>query len=140
MRGLIFCAGTWIIVAMFVFVGCVALQPGADPLVVRVEQGETLAKSSFDFVVNVDESNRGFWMTNAPALHNFAEWLRAPVTLNGNTNEPRGIAMILTVDAAKLSYQADKSSFNSNILMTVFGVLTQAQQQASAWQIIATTK
>jgi hypothetical protein len=127
--------GIFAIVALFV--GCVALQPGADPLVVRVEQGEMLAKSSFDFVVTTDDSNRGFWMTNAPALHNFAEWLREPVPI-GTNQFARGIAMILQVNAAKITYQSDKSS--SNALLSVFSTLSDAQQQASAWQTIATKK
>ena len=120
------------------FVGCVALQPGADPLVVRVEQAETLAKASFDFVVTTDDSNRAYWITNSPAFHNFAEWLREGVQCDAGKELPRGICMIQQVDTAKLAYLADKSQ--SNALLTVFGVLTDAQAQAAAWKTIATGK
>lgn len=122
---------------LLVFVGCATLDQGADPLVVHVEQAETLSKASFDIVVTFDDSNRGFWITNAPAFHNFAESLRAPVTIG--TNEfPRAIAMIYRVDQAKVAYQSDKSS--SNTLLTVFATLTQAKQQADAWITIVKAK
>jgi hypothetical protein len=126
-----------VLIITLIFVGCASLQPGADPLVVRVEQGETVAKASFDLVVNVDDSQRAFWITNAPAFHNFVEWLRAPVPLGTNAY-PRGIAMIFQVDSAKVAYEADKSS--SNALLTAFAALTQAESQATAWQTIVTTK
>lgn len=124
--------GCWIVIGLFV--GCVALQPGADPLVVRAEQLETTADASFQLVVSVDNADRGFWITNAPAFHNFAEWLRAPVPTPSNPNEPRGLGMILLVDSAKLSYQVNKSQ--SNILISAISDLTIAATQANAWATI----
>lgn len=119
---------------MLVFVGCTPLQPGADPLVVKAEQLETTADASFQLVVSVDNADRGFWRTNAAAFHNFAEWLRAPVPLNGNPGEPRGLGMILLVDSAKLTYQADKSQ--SNILVSAISTLSLAAAQAQGWSVI----
>lgn len=128
--------GIWIVVALFV--GCATnLQPGADPLTVRVEQGETIGLASFNFVVNFDDSDRGFWRTNAPAFHDFAEWLRTPIQSHGQTQR-RGLAMLNEVDSAKVEYQNDHSK--SNALLIVFSALTQASEQAQAWRTIVTTK
>lgn len=138
MRLPIFPIGAFGIAAIIcLFVGCATLQPGADPLVVRAEQLETAAEASFQLVVSVDNSDRGFWMTNAPAFHNFAEWLRAPVALNGNTNEPRGLGMILLVDSAKMAYLSNKSQ--SNVLITAISDLQAAAVQADAWATIVKT-
>lgn len=126
----------WSIV--LVFVGCATLQPGADPLVVRAQQLETTADASFQLVVSVDNSDRGFWRTNAPAFHNFAEWLRTPVPTASNPNEPRGLGMILLVDADVLAYRANKSQ--SNILISAISDLSLVAAQAQAWSAIVSAK
>jgi len=117
--------------------GCANLQSGADPIIVRAEQLETTATASFDLVVSVDNSDRGFWRTNAPAFHQFAEWLRTPVPTASNPNEPRGLGMILLVDSAKLQYQMNKSQ--SNLLFSAMSDLAFAESQASAWSTIVKT-
>jgi hypothetical protein len=127
--------GMWAVLALFV--GCASLQPGADPLVVRAQQLETTASASFDLVVSVDNADRGFWRTNAPAFHNFAEWLRTPVPTPSNPNEPRGLGMILLVDADVLAYQANKSM--SNDLEVAISDLSLAATQAQSWSAIVTT-
>ncbi len=117
--------------------GCVQLQPGADPLVVRAEQLETTATASFDLVVSVDGSERAFWATNAPAFHQFAEWLRTPIMETPNPNERRGLALILQLDDAKAQYLINKSS--SNALLKAISDLSFAESQASAWATIIKT-
>lgn len=136
MKGLIFSLGTWIIVGMFIIVGCASLQPTADPLVVRTEQAEQLTSASFDFVVTFDDSNRDYWRTNAPAFHNFAEWLRTPVPTSGTNTERRGLMMIEQVDAAKTEYQDLKTMDSSNNLFLLVHGLESLQKQASAWSVI----
>ncbi len=123
--------------ATAIFMGCASLSAGADPLVVRVEQGETGANATFDFVLHEDQANRGFWETNAPAFHNFCEWLRTPTVYTG-TNVPRCVAMQLNVDDLKLSYKASKTAGNSNALFSAFAVLSTAFSEASSWQGIVT--
>ncbi len=136
--------GIWVAIAVgaifigLCFTGCAQLSPGADPIVVRAEQLEQTASASFDLVVSVDNADRGFWRTNAAAFHGFAEWLRAPVATLSNTNEPRGLGMILLVDNAKLQYQANKSQ--SNLLLSAMSDLSAAESQASAWSTIVKTK
>lgn len=123
--------------ALLVISGCTTLAPGADPLVVRAEQLETTANASFDLVVAVDNANRGFWLTNAPAFHQFAEWLRAKVPVPNNADQRRGVAMILLVDSAKLTYQANHSQ--SNLLIQAVSDLQAAANQAAAWSTIVKT-
>jgi hypothetical protein len=122
---------TWLVMAI---AGCATVSPGSDPVVVHAEQVETTATSAFQLVVDVDNSDRGYWLTNAPAFHNFAEWLRFPVSIPGYTNEPRGLGMILLVDQAKTAYETNNAM--TNVLNTALADLQLALNQASAWATI----
>lgn len=123
----------------FLLTACATLSPTADPLVVRTEQAQTVAKSTFDLVLHQDHADRGFWRTNAPAFHSFCEWLRTPTPYFG-TNVPRAIVIQLNVDDAKRAYQAGKTAANSNALHGVLALLTQVQMQAGSWQFIVTNR
>lgn len=118
-------------------VGCAALQPGADPLVVRAEQVQTVARSTFDFVLTLDNTDRGFWRTNAPAFHGFCTALREPVPYKG-APMPRVLYVQLQLDDLKLAYKGAKTITNSNALYTALLVLQELSAQAAAWQTIAT--
>lgn len=118
-------------------VNCAILKPGADPFVVRVEQTQTIASGAFDVVLRVDNADRGFWRTNAPAFHQFCEWLRTPVPY-GPTPVPRCIAMQLNVDDLKLVYKANRDIGSSNSLWLVWSVLSTTFSQASSWSNIVT--
>lgn len=113
------------------FFGCAHLQPGADPIVVNVERTETIAKSSFDLVLNVDNSKRDFFATNAPGFHNFCEWLRAPQTVEETNTLPRCSALLVSLDDVKLSYKAGRSS--SNQVFTALVTVQSAMNQANSW-------
>ena len=123
--------------AAMLYTGCASLNPGADPLVVRTEQTLTGASSTFDFVLGFDNANRGFWKTNAPAFHNFCEWLRTPQAFGTNV-VPRCVAMELNVDDLKLAYQSSKSTGNSNALYLAWSVLDSAIGQTLSWSNIIT--
>ena len=120
-----------------VVIGCAALQPGADPLVVRTEQLETTGTAAFDLVVNTDDANRDFWLTNAPAFHTFAEYLRTPTPILNSTNIlPKGLAIIWNVDQLKVAYKANASA--SNALISAVGTLGTLVDQAGSWSNIVT--
>jgi hypothetical protein len=125
------------IIAVAILCGCSTLNPGADPIVVNAERVETVAASAFDTVVNLDNSNRSFWATNAPAFHKFAEWLRTPVTIESTNALRRGLAMVKLVDDAKVIYKSNSSQ--SNILIQAVADLQIAISQAQAWQTIVQT-
>lgn len=115
--------------------GCAHLQPGADPLVVRTEQTEQLAVSTFDLVLGVDNDNRPFWRTNAPAFHEFCEWLRQPQTVGTNTL-PRSLAIVRSLDDIKVAYT--RSQADSNSVVTALSTLNATMLQATSWLTIIT--
>lgn len=86
--------------------GCAHLAPGADPVIVRVEQTESDARSTFSTLLKVDNQNRSYWATNAPAFHNYCEWLRAPIDLGGTNILPRDLAMIVSLNDVKRLYKS----------------------------------
>ena len=115
-------------------VGCVALKPGADPLVVRVEQTQTVAKSAFDNVLQIDNGNREFYRTNAPAFHAFCEWLRQPQPVPGlATPLPRDYALLWNLDQVKLAYVQAKTISNSNAVVEILATVSSAASQANDW-------
>ena len=128
---------TILIGAAALLVGCASLQPGADPLVVRAEQTEAIAKSAFDTVLNFDNSNRGFWATNSPAYHSFCEWLRQPQTVEATNTLPRAAAMLISLDDIKLAYKI--STVSSNALIEAITTVSAAAGQAQAWITISTS-
>jgi len=119
-------------------IGCAPLQPGADPIVVNVERTETVAKSSFDLVLNVDNSKRSFFATNAPGFHNFCEWLRARQTVEETNSLPRASALLVSLDDVKLAYKAGRAT--SNEVYAVLYTVQSAESQASAWMTVVTNQ
>jgi hypothetical protein len=117
--------------------GCASVKAGADPLVVRVEQTEKAADATFTMVLGIDQVDRGFWRTNAPAFHQFCEWLRSPVVY-GDGPIPRGVVIQLNVDDLKLAYQNSKTSGNSNALWSAWSTLSAALSQTTSWSNIIT--
>lgn len=117
----------------FFFEGCNSVAVGSDPVVVRAEQAESGATNTLNLIVTLDDANRGFWMTNAPALHTFAESLRKPVQIDGVTL-PAGLAAVRSVDDVRVAYVAGKAT--SNDLAMAVSVLQSLLSQASAWSTI----
>lgn len=114
--------------------GCAALAPGADPIVVRAQQTETVGYATLDTFLKVDNANRSLFATNAPALHQYAEWLRAPQVVNGTNVYPRGIAFMLSLDTIVQQYQKGLANSNqvANVLATAETAITQAQWYISS--------
>lgn len=124
--------------------GCAGkLDPGADPLIVSIERTQTFSEGGFDLVINLDHADRGFWRTNAPAFHQFAEYLREklPVTnVPGRTNLQRYLLAQWQLDQAKLAYRATKSAATSNEMVAARIVLQDLSNQTAAWLTIVTNK
>lgn len=114
--------------------GCARLQPGADPLVVRVEQAETGAVSTFDLVLRMDDTDREFWKQKAPGFHSFAEFLREPLAAEGTNTEARALSLVRSLDVIKKDYQAGRASSNAvtAALATLRGLLAESAKQLSA--------
>lgn len=126
-------------VTALILLGCAALQPGADPLVVRTEQTLSVANATFDWILGFDNSNRAFWRTNAPAFHNFCEWLRTPMPYMGTATVPRCVELQLNVDDLKHVYQASKTTTSSNALYSALLTLQGAIGQTTSWSNIVIT-
>lgn len=130
--------------AVAFFAGCAPIKPGSDPVVVQTERGQTISGGALAFVIDLDHSDRGFWRTNAPAFHSFAERLRTPVPvqglLDGSTSLPLYIAVQWQVDRAKLDYKAVKSQSSSNAVLAATEALRALVDQANAWSMIVTNK
>lgn len=56
--------------------GCVRLNPGADPFIVRSEQAIAAAVESVDGFLKLDDANRELSKHAAPEAHRIAESLR----------------------------------------------------------------
>lgn len=134
--------GVWLIFALgFALVwlcGCAKLQPGADPIVVRAEQSLTAAQGTFQFVLRTDELDRGFWRTNAPGFHNFAEGLRVPTRYQVTNTLPRYRVYLLMADDVKQDYKLGRAS--SNALAAVLSGLESLQRQSAAWLNVVTNR
>jgi hypothetical protein len=118
--------------------GCVHLQPGADPLVVRTEQFLTSAQGTFQYVLKVDQVDRPFWQTQAPAFHAFCEELRRPTPYQVTNTLPQYRVALLSLADVKRDYQTAKAS--SNDLFTALTTLQSVNQQAGAWLTIVTNR
>lgn len=121
--------------------GCAHLAPGADPLVVRVEQSEQSAKATFDLLLSTDNANRPFWATNAPQFHQLCEWFRqpqpvSPIGTNAPGRLPRAAAIIWSLDSIKQDYKAGRSS--SNAVMSALILLNSSAAQAATWLPVIT--
>jgi hypothetical protein len=115
---------------------CAHLDTNADPLIVRAEQVEQGAISTFDLVLNLDNANRPFWRTNIPPFHSFCEYLRAPQVVNVTNTVPRGVAMVISLQTVKAEYRTSKAS--SNLLITATATLSSAVNQATSWLSLTT--
>ena len=129
---------TLLLPLLALFISCATLNPGADPFVVRVEQAQTGASATFDFLLHLDHANRSFWKTNAPEFHKFAEWLRTPQPYGTNTFA-RAVVIQLNLSDLKLEYKAAKTAGNSNALYTALAVLKAAMAQCNSWSNILTS-
>ncbi len=109
--------------------GCAAIQPGADPLIVRAEQAEQIADSTFSLFLHLEYENRER-IQSVPQIHSYAEWLREPQPVHG-TNMPRAVALVFSLNDVKAAYRANAA--NSNLLVTATSTLTEALKQAADW-------
>ena len=98
--------------AGLVVTGCSTVAAGSDPLVVRAQQVETVAYSAFDTFLKIDNADRAFIASNAPAVHAFAEQLRQPV-LDGTNQTRQGLLWITQLDRITQAYETNGASSNA---------------------------
>lgn len=125
-----------LVIALTLLVSCATVKPGNDALVVRTEQFLTAAQGTLLLTLQVDHADRGFWRTNAPAFHAFAEDLRTPTVYRDTNTLPRWRVGLLSLNDVKKDYQAARTS--SNALFTALLVAQSLSGQAQAWLTIVT--
>lgn len=120
--------------------GCATMSKGADPVVVRAEQSISLANSTFDLAVHLDNADRALSQSKAPAFHSFCEWLRTPVIIAPLTNSfPRGLAIVRSADTVKQTYESTHSTNDYAILVSSLAVVESATAQAQQLYATAVT-
>jgi hypothetical protein len=116
------------LIVLISLAACAHLDKGADPIVVRAEQSASVAAATFDTFLKIDNSNRDFFRTNLPPFHGFAEYLRAPIVVNGTNLLPRGLAFVISLQSVKAAYKGGTAT--SNVLVTAIAVLESSVSQA----------
>lgn len=122
-----FTAAIGLVAAVGLFQGCAGVQPGNDPLVVHTEQTETIAYSTFDTFLTLEDANRALVASNIPAVHAFAETLRQPV-MDGTNLTRAALLWVMQLDRVKLAYEAGKAT--SNNVVTALAVVQTAVNAA----------
>jgi|GEM_PF-1089057 len=131
----------FLLAASFTFTGCAPLQKGADPLIVRAEQSETVANATFDSAVRIDYAGGSLLAAKVPPFHAFCEWLRQPVVISPFTNAfPRGLAIVRSLDAVKNNYEQNKGTNEYAVLISSLAAVESATVQAQQLIVTATTK
>ena len=120
--------------------GCAKIQPGADPIVVRTERTLQSAQATFQFALQVDNQDRGFWRMKAPAFHEFCNTLRVPTPypLDSTNLYPQYRVWLLSLNDLKNDYKAGRAS--SNHLFVGLNVLSGSLNQAGAWLTIVSNR
>lgn len=117
--------------ASLLFTGCASIASGNRAVVVRAEQSISLANATLDSAVHIDDANRSWSMSHAPAFHQFCEWLRAPVVMLPLTNSlPRGLAIVASADAVKETYKRTNNTNDYALLISSLAVVESATAQA----------
>ncbi len=116
-----------VLCALVGFTGCTTLKPGADAVVVRAEQTETMARATFETFLKVDHADRDFWREHGEAAHEFAEWLRT-AQVPGDPSSRRWIVMVSNLDEVKRNYIKRRATSNDVVL--AIGVVASAVRKA----------
>lgn len=112
--------------AAIVFTGCAGLKPGADPLVVRCEQAEQVAFSTFDTFVHLVADHEAEVKARVPAAYVFAEWLRAKAP----DGQPRGLAMVASLGSVRRAYAANRTPERKASLLSALAALQASVGEA----------
>jgi hypothetical protein len=125
---------TGLIAATSLITGCSTVSAGSDPLVVRAQQTETIAFSAFDTFLKIDNANRSFIASNAPAVHAFAEQLRQPV-MDGTNQTRLGLLWITQLDRVTQAYENNGASSNAveSAISVVETAVIAAEQDISLY-------
>jgi len=116
------------LLAVVFITACVALQPGADAIVVRAEQSRSIAFLTFDTFLKFEYDNRTL-LAGTPEIHAAAEHIRV--------NGPKWIDDLTALIAV---YKANRTPENKANLATGLAVLNTALVAAEKYLSEASLK
>lgn len=129
------------ILAISMLSSCSTLKPDADPVVVHAEQSLAIAHETFEIFLKLDDANRDFIRSNAPAVHTYAEYLRVK---EGNPPVQRNIGWVESALAVKNAYKGNRTPENraslSTALATLDRVLAETQRHLDNGKSAVTKK
>lgn len=127
--------------SLALLLGCVAIKPGNDPLVVSTERFLTSAEGTFLLTLQINQHDREFFRENAPGFHRYCETLREPTPYPhfASTNIlPQYRAWLLSVDDVKLAYKQGRS--DSNAVLAAVNSLEAWVNKGQDWLAIVTNR
>lgn len=113
------------------FIGCVHLDPNADPGEVRAEQTIATAYDVMDTFLKLEMQNRALLQAKALGVCKFADKLRAPVQVNGQS-VPWGISLIQSANATRLAYKRNRTPDNKASLVSAIAAVEAALAETNA--------
>lgn len=127
----------------WLFTGCAALDPNADPIEVRAEQTISTTFDAMDTFEQIELENQALIKAKAPQVHEFAEWLREPLQQEEGTSMPRGISMINSATLVRRAYKANRTPENKASLASAVAALEQIEHQVqdniTSWSLVTNT-
>lgn len=118
----------FLILPLFLLTACVALQRGADPIVVRAEQTRSIAFLVFDTFLKAEHDNRAA-LAGTPEIHAAAEHIRV--------NGPKWIDDLTALIAV---YKSNRTPENKANLATGLAVLSTALVTAEKYLTATVTQ
>lgn len=94
----------------------------ATQLIVNAEKTTIIAKDSIDTFLKLERQNDAAYRQISPKIHQYAEYLRAPVVFEGVTI-PRGVSFLKSARNATKAFKYNRTSENEANLRTAYQTL-----------------
>jgi hypothetical protein len=114
--------------------GCAVLDKNADPIEVRAEQTVAMSEDTIDTFMSLEYDNDALIKEKAPAVHDFANWLAAPMPWpNDPTNSgPRGLVIVQSANSVRKAYKANRTPENKASLTAAMAALEETLRQVQS--------
>lgn len=112
----------FVLVALYLAVGCASILPGNDPVVVNAERVTAAAADTFDAAFHVEYANHALLKQSSPATVAYVNYVR--------TNAP---TWLTTARALTTAYKQNRSASNKANLETALATLQAAINQLNIY-------
>lgn len=121
--------------------GCATLDKNADPIEVRAEQTISMAEDTIDAFMAIEFDNDALVKEKAPAIHDFANWLAAPIPWpdgstwpdGSHTTGPRGLVIVQSANDMRRAYKTNRSPENKASLVAALAALEETLRQVQGY-------